>query len=170
MTEQLLWQAFGDQVKLFDARVEPVRRRDAADLSILEEMEQAAPALLRLSTSLRMAQEATRKAALEGRIQAIQQVGEEVDEVLQAAARLSESILKLCHEATDAGHVIVGLKDLERAAGELRGMPDRWRNQWPLIDVGMLEQSAIDHAEGRFQWARDAFHELRSHRAREDQA
>ncbi len=162
MTEQLLWQALGEQVKQFDARVESLRRRVSTAHWIVEEMDEITPAVHRLAANLSQAQDLSRKAALEGRIKAIQVFGEEADEVLRAAARLCETILALCREAIDAGRRIETWAEFEQAAGEIRQMPEGWRKKWPFIDPVMLEKTAIEYAEGRYQTAQDAFHELRS--------
>ena len=170
MTEQLLWQAFDDQIKHFDARIDPRRRPGAAPHWIVVEMPEIAPAMARLAAGLAELQETPRRAALGGRIKAIQLSGTSVLDILDAASRLCDAISKLCLAAVAAGHTIESLPEFDRAAHQIRPMPESWRCRWPFVDAATIEKSSRDLADGRFQSARDVFHELRSHHARKYQA
>jgi hypothetical protein len=162
MTEQFLCQFCNDQVQFFNALVEP-RRPDETDDRFVAEITEIVPAMFRLSKSLQYVQDVTRKAALEGRIKTIQATGEGVDSLLDAAVRLCEVLQARCHKAIAAGHEIEPLPDLARITDDIRRMREDWIRKWPFVDSAMLERSAVEYAEGKFQTAKDALHELRNH-------
>jgi hypothetical protein len=161
MTEAVLLRVCRAQASLAETLIEPWLR-EGATADTARQLASVMPALIGLCGALEELPTATWQDLFAGRIQEIQDVGEDLRRLLDDAQACLVKVQAKGEQCLAQGYAIERFDEFERAVEAIRAVAAEHVARWPWIDKETLARSRADVAAGRCQDAREVLDALRT--------